>query len=290
VTPDEKRNRLGADETRPKIVSWETTRAPYTWHLRPPFGKDFDRSYWWKQTKEDPESEGALYELARRHPLVGELRLRVHHTRWHKALARGESLSGPLLRRGLADFKADPEPIRVLCLIGLKSWRQLSEQDRRLWSSAAGKTKGVDCRTDIEACYCLANPELERVMWPSDPLKPGLVILYGLSKRKMSKRKMLERIFSDPLEAEVAQRAIEAHRQGYVLMAVASDLEPDRAKALLFKTYRHYRVMARTITRRARSGNWLDLICEFEGETLSKGQAKSDVFIHYQRVIDSISW
>lgn len=119
---------------------WQSTRELYTWHLRPPFDKLFDRTHWWHEQQADPAS--ALYEIARRHPTVGELRMRVLDTL-------------TLARTAGVDYWQ-----HCLWCIGLAPWSKLSEDDRGYWESAAGAIKGVDCRDEDGKCVYLGSSEL----------------------------------------------------------------------------------------------------------------------------------
>src|SRR5271170_7419477 len=71
----------------PQKENRQAIRARYTWHLRPPFDKEFDGSHWWEgQSKVDPVA--ALYELLRRHPLIGKgllKRAEIYSATWGNA-------------------------------------------------------------------------------------------------------------------------------------------------------------------------------------------------------------
>ncbi len=43
-----KNSRRSALKNTPEKESWQALRERYTWHLRPPFKDQFDRSHWWK--------------------------------------------------------------------------------------------------------------------------------------------------------------------------------------------------------------------------------------------------
>jgi hypothetical protein len=96
--------------------TWQAMRARYTWHLRPPFDQEFNRSHWWKgDSKIHPVA--ALYELARRHPRVGELRRTLRHSGWY-----GQELREPLVgtaKQKMASLAYDDlgrEPAAIHCL------------------------------------------------------------------------------------------------------------------------------------------------------------------------------
>lgn len=110
--------------------SRQDARARYTWHLRPPFDKEFDRKHWWDGLLDDEiKPVAALYELARRHPSVGEA----------------------LLKK---ELQPDCDYPAVACLrrVGLKSWPKLEASEMESWEDCAGKIKGLDCRSELEQC------------------------------------------------------------------------------------------------------------------------------------------
>ena len=137
----------------------QTMRARYTWHLRPPFNGEFDHSHWWEnETQIDPVA--ALYELARRHPQIGQLLLKLQRcklvwtrisssTRW-----RGEKR---ISNQAIKDLGEEPEAIFCLCEIGLKSWPKLSWSNQEFWEMSAKKMKGLDCRDDLEKCNSITQ-------------------------------------------------------------------------------------------------------------------------------------
>src|ERR1039457_1978590 len=78
----------------------------YLWYWKPPFNEPksqhyFNREPWWKKHPEDIPHDAALYELLRRHPLVGELRLQMHdighgQQRSHHSVSELVVLKGPV--------------------------------------------------------------------------------------------------------------------------------------------------------------------------------------------------
>ena len=84
-------------KTKRKAVSSkeksQANRAAYTWHLNPPFNDEFDRSHWWLEKPPDSiKPIACLYELSRRHPRIGQLRLKFHNASWY-----GLELRNPLV-------------------------------------------------------------------------------------------------------------------------------------------------------------------------------------------------
>jgi len=66
-TTRRKKSLIPADEVQTKTTSskenWQAKRAPYTWHFRPPFDKEFDRTHWWKKLPDSKIGQvAALYE------------------------------------------------------------------------------------------------------------------------------------------------------------------------------------------------------------------------------------
>ena len=292
---------------------WQTERAPYTWHLNPPFAQEFDRQHWWKGLQEtDPVA--ALYELARRHPRIGELRTRFRHASWYGLELR--ALSG-LGRSRMLSFageylKQEPEVISCLCQIGLKSWPMLGEDEIKFWRRSAGNIKGVECRTkyaefhsiteDARMCCFLKRwtsmpqgkdhdefwsllQEISRIRKNGGSIDqpPAVKFLQKLNKL------ITENPVSDAeMEASVANFAIKAHRDGKLVFAIAPDLKQDRAEGLLAEQYREDLKRLPRNNKRSRTENWLPLIAVFEDDSIKGGIVKTDVFLRYRRVIDRI--
>src|ERR1041385_532346 len=145
---------------------WQAERARYAWHMRPPFRNTFDRSHWWRN-QSDVDSIAALYELARRHPRVGELRLRFRRASWYGQESR-DPLVGAAERemasQACHDLGKEPDAIHCLCLIGLKSWPALGSRNQEFWEMSAGRLKGVDCRHDIERCASVTREGLADIL------------------------------------------------------------------------------------------------------------------------------
>ena len=153
-------------------------RERYTWHLRTPFAKAFDRTAWWEkiQTK-DVHPIAALYELVRRHPRVGELRAKFIHRSWHGVELRphkdGDQLADAIVNDAFEDLGSGPKSLHCLCLIGLKSWNQHYAQDQEYWMMSGGRLKGVDSlrlgkssrprqvriRDNLHGRYFVSNPD-----------------------------------------------------------------------------------------------------------------------------------
>ena len=262
---------------------WLAVRMRYTWHLRPPFREKFDRSHWW--TREDQSKinpEAALYELARRHPLVGQT--------WTEKIIHHPSGDASL-----------PSSLYWTCLLGLKSWAQLDYTDRKNWVSSVGYLKGLDFRCEEWQCRSIT----EWAQWRIIDERKDALRKNGLTKDttyiknaddwEMANKKNLKALHNEmsvnpptvkEWEAAIARRAVEAYRQGYLLLAVVPDLQSDKAASLMQKVYGSTKgKFANHPMQRARRENWLPLISEFEDVPASP---KSDAFNRYRRVLDGI--
>lgn len=247
-------------------------RDRYTWHLRPPFKDEFDRSHWWMGKRDsDIEPVAALYELARRHPMVGE--------GWARNITQPGSGS-PL----------PPPSLYWTCLLGLNSWAKLDWTERRNWESCVGILKGLDFRGEDSQCRCI------RVFahWKIIDQRKKLLDGTGKTFDEMSKLVRQDIAKNPPTlaewEAAIAQRAVEAHREGYVLLAVAPDLAASKVASVLAKKYREHFLFypPPKPSQRAKWQDWLPLISAFEDAEAMPGGAKSQVFAHYRRALDRI--
>ncbi len=301
-------------KTAPKRNTRQAIRARYKWYLQPPFENTFDHSHWWKGL---PDSEissvAALYELARRDPLVGEMRTKFSHASWY-----GQELRAPLVgdakermaSKAFDDLGQQPKAIHCLCLIGLKSWSKLDWRNQEYWEMSAGKMKGVDCRHDIERCNSItlmARSEIIIQRMRSLKLgKPAFQFRVGAGKNNdyvapvhpqahkeaidlLSKHLIQKPIKPVEMEKAIARTAIAAHRKGDLLISVAPDLTVDEAIILLEREYRGHQKLTQSIKQRASfSKNWLDLISEFEDAEAAHEKVRSQVFVRYRRAMDGI--
>lgn len=259
--------------SRPKD-SWQARLSYYTWHLRPPYDEQFDRTHWWKgkhPTKQqdvprpsfvfapaqlsdagdsDWHGVSALYELARRLPLVGELRRKM------------DSRDGSYLLPNAPHFEA----VQFLLRHGLKSWPKLTRHEQAKWQSSIGQMRGVEGREDAMLC--------QEVTHSSFPSTSG-----GTAKERAK---------------NIARNAVAAYRSGFRLFAVAQDLSADKAAALMRQQYAQPRGLLtppqkpKQPKERARYENWLPIISEFEtGQAEPKG-AGSAVFTRYRRTLERL--
>jgi len=102
----------------------------------------------------------ALYELARRHPRIGQLRTKFLKSYWH-GRELDAALTGAreqkLISTAFNDVGHEPAPVHCLCIIGLKAWPQLEQRNQEFWQDTAGKLKGVDCRDSTLQCAALIS-------------------------------------------------------------------------------------------------------------------------------------
>jgi hypothetical protein len=298
-------------------AKWQLLRARYTWHLRPPFQDEFDCTHWWAgKSADEIRPVAALYELARRHPRIGTLRVQLRSSSWY-----GQELRKPLIghakeklaSKAFDDLGQEPTAIHCLCLIGLRSWPTLDWRSQAYWEMSAGHMKGVDCRDALSQCSSITSDALCDLMLKRlSAMKTGkksLQFLVGKTSDSNQEvvspvdpaafQKSLELVANDvlknpipqaELEAVIAQHAIAAHRQGHWLFAVASDLTSERAASLLAQTYRHEQSRHPYPKNRARWENWLPLIATFENADNQTGGAKSQSFTSYRRVMDTIEF
>ena len=289
----------------PAKESWQALRERYTWHLRPPFKDQFDRTHWWKGkqaakqrvTPQPPfvfgksapgtaEKNGdstldpvaalcelrrrtrisihiadstldpvsALYELARRHPVIGELRL---------------NMNGESARKFMEDA---PDEIHCLLKVGLKSWPKLTRNEQMSWQLSVGNQRGVDCRPESEQCYSISAEARHSITFAQ---------VFGALKQQAPT--------VEDKEQSVASCAVEAHRKGYRLFALAPDLSADKAASLLSRQYESHSLLGlRPMKKeRARCESWLGVIADFEKVATDRKQtAKSPVFTLYRRAVD----
>jgi hypothetical protein len=252
--------------------------------------------HWWEGALKI-EPRAALYELARRHPLVHKT-----WTRNYKANARQRIIS-PLgseenwasrcIRPPNNSGPAVPASLYWTCYFGFKSWAQLNDTDRRNWEISVGFLKGLDFRDEEMKCRSireLADWKIrcDRKSDLGDKMK-------GLRPGKETGKVINMSLIEIPptaadWESAIAYRAVEAFRQGYVLLAVSADLAGKDLNCVVSKTY--YRDVRRYLGHegkgRARWEDWLPLLSEFENAETGNNGAKAQLFARYRRLSDAI--
>jgi hypothetical protein len=274
--------------------NWQAMRARYTWHLRPPFNYEFDHSHWWEgQNKIEPTA--ALYELARRHPRLGQLWLKFKRASWY-----GQELRCPLVgaaekkmvSQACDDLGKEPAAIHCLCLIGLKSWPRLDGGNREFWLDSAGKIKGLDCRADTMRCQNInmqAHGELiGKRAYRLNKIKRHKGLTRAEFDELVSKNMIRNPFDSDEWNAAITRYAVAAHREGHLLFSVAPDLTLEEAKILFEREYGLHLKLTPAVKQRARWEDWLPLIAAFENEEAQPGGKKSQAFTRYRRALDGI--
>jgi hypothetical protein len=291
---------------------WKAIRERYTWYLQPPFNDEFDRSHWWEnKTQIDPVA--ALYELARRHPLVGEARSKFRHAKWY-----GQELRAPLvgaaekriLNQAIKDLGKEPKAVECLCKIGLKSWPKLDWSSQEFWGMSAGKMKGLDCRDDLEQFHFISSAAIMDILRNrAISLKLGKGVYQfrvGAGRNSHSVNPVYPNAFAKgmiflakdvqqnpiptaEMEAAIAREAVAAHREGRLLISVAPDLTIDEATILFEREYRKRLKFTPKVKQRARRPkDWLRLVEQFDNAAASSGGVNSRGFHPYRKAIDGI--
>ena len=262
-------------KTVPSKENWHAMRARYTWHLRPPFKDEFDRTYWWQgkdQSKIEPVA--ALYELARRHPLVNETPLEK------------TSLPGVPLPKVPTIFETKPS-LRSTQRLGMRSWLKLTASERRNWKASISRMKGFDFRQIESLSIDITRQAHLKISQQRDEqftLTKNITWDCGFCGFWRSYAKPTD----NEWEAAISQCAVEAHRQGYVLIAVTPNLTTAKAGTAMVKQYsEHHRLYPYPQpTQRARTLDWLSIISAFENMT--SGKWDSQIFVRYRRALDGI--
>ncbi len=239
---------------------WQATRRRYTWHLRPPFNTEFDRSHWWRGSGK-VEPEAALYELARRHSLASEIppeQIQLPGT-------------SPLV--ALPSFLQPKPSLRLTQRFGMKSWQKLTASERREWKSNIGMMKGFDSRP-IESHSIDITRQADLKIIQQRNTKMTLTGNATGYSGFLGSLASFARPTDQEWEAAISDCAVEAHRQGYVLIAVAHNLAAGKAGTALVKQYRKHSRLYPQRKQRERWEDWLLLIEEFEND---EGAGRSQV-------------
>lgn len=189
------------------------------------------------------------------------------------------------------------------CLFGLKSWAKLDYTERKNWKSNVGHLKGLDFRWEELQCCSINELAHWRVVdeRKSALRKKGRInytahtqtdeeweTAYNNNLSVLHNDLAVNPLTAEEWEAAIGYRAVEAYRQGYLLLAVSPDLHADKAASLMEKVYGSGRRRYAKPNQRARCENWLPIIAEFEDDEASGAKAKSQVFARYRRVLDAV--
>jgi hypothetical protein len=259
---------------------WQAIRRRYTWHLRLAFKRRFDHSHWWKDKENEIESAAALNELARRHPLVNETPPKIPPP-------PGTSFVT------LPSFLEPKPSLRSTQCLAMKSWPKLTTAEREEWKSSIGVMKGLDFRDNENLCISLTKLahtaifQLRQIRHRED-MQTWPEILKGVFEI-IGFQSLAANPTEQEWEATIAQQAIEAHRQGYFLLAVPSKLKADMANSAMSKAYGECKKLFPSTepSQRARWHDWLPLIESFE----KSGPGDKDYaqkFNRYRRALDGI--
>ena len=209
--------------------SWQATRRRFTWHLHVP---EFDRRHWWNETGQPANPVAALYELARRHPLVAE------------TLLRGLSLPGSepptWAETRLEELFPQPPSLRFLSWNWMKPWTQLAEGKRAEWKLCIGKLKGFDFRQEGPLCRNLTRLAHSIIYQHREEARKKLAASLPPAISGTSEFGLYSPLADSEWRESVAQAAVQAHREGYVLLAVAPDLAPDKLQSAVSEKYREH--------------------------------------------------
>ena len=275
----------------------ETRQAEHNrflWHLNLPFKSEFDRTLWWEKTPETKvEPVAALYELMRRHPMVGELRKKFHSASWYGIELRPKLVGAArieMLKHFITDAYDLPNTNKVLCTIGLKCWANLTSEQRIEWSRVAGKIKGVESRETYGLCMPLTE-----LAWSQ--LRAERAVNIAPPDKKVSSKAImanaeedikLHPFTKDDYNAAIARLAVYAHDMGYLIYAIAEDSKIDDVVSALKKQFSHYQTLFKIPQNRAPCQSWLDRISALEGGKIKVQESKSQTFARYCRIFKDV--
>lgn len=290
---------------------------PYNWHLRSPFDREFDRSQWWKSGHDSAiDPLASLYELARRHPGVGQLRQKFRSSTWHGQELRDsitEADKKKIISSAFEDLGREHVAIHCLCLIGLKSWQQLTWHDKDFWRMSVGRMMGVDGREKWEKCFDIVRTSISERMWDRIErlsLPKGALAYYVSRSNKYGEmeyvpaKNTLDEAFQNSLakslkknpisrneiESTISTRAVQAYNDGFFLFAFAPDLNQDEAEQMFSSVYRGVKKARKSKGSRNRGKNWLNIISGFENAETSNSGASASGFNPYRKIMKRLSF
>jgi hypothetical protein len=230
---------------------------------------------WWENLADKKiEPHAALYELARRHPLIAQ------------TSPDRIQLPGSLPLIPLPPFLGPKPSLRVTRCLAMKSWPKLTNKEKEDWKSNIGKVKGFDLRPAKSLCINVV--ELARLaVWQARSEAAKF-----LSGTEYPARGLGWYPTDGEYEVAVAKQAVEAFRKGYMILGVAPDLRQNKAESVLMEIYRKHSLSNPSCKRsqRARWQDWLPCILRFENAETSRDKAKSQEFAHYRRLVDGIQF
>jgi len=255
-------------------------RERYLWYLEGPWAERFHRDRWW-ETPSSERQDGftAAYELARRHPYIGQLFRKFANQPW---FGRNTRLSAKLQSQAWRSLEGESDAVSCLCYIGLTPWHQLSVSYKEFWINSADRIKGLK-RSEAALCN------------PFDLLAIGSLAVQELRKRGKTDLSTLDLdrvakgLPSHVVDAAIGQSAVEAFRAGQFLFSVPPDLGFEEARSILIKAYTKRQGDKKLPQKRCRWEGWLSAISALEHDTDKYGQADSRVLTTYRRIIDGVS-
>jgi hypothetical protein len=191
----------------------------------------------------------------------------------------------------MAEIKLPPS-LYWTCLMGLRSWANLQWTERRNWEFSAGNLKGLDLRDAIEQCRSVKI----YARWKITDNRRLQFNDKGNTYEEISSLVRKDLNENPPTveewEEAIAEKAIQEHRDGFVLLAVAPDLAADKLQSAIAEAYHeHLIAFPRAVgQQRARYKDWLSIISAFENDEASVHKAKSQIFVRFRRAIDGIDF
>jgi len=247
-----------------------SSRDNYFWYLEDPWAQRFERSHWWDQTSgEQPNSLAAAYELARRHPQIGRAFQEFARRSW---FGRGMGLHAEFEAKAAQEI--GNRTVISLCLIGLKSWSQLSKNEREFWIDSAGRIKGLK-HFNRRICRSL------------DLRAKGRAALQ-FSDHLNAEGAKGESLYQQMVEQAISREAVDALRAGNLVFSIPNDLSREEARTLLTREYARRRRGRRSPQKRCRWQSWLSAISEFENDCDRYQTAKARTFTRYRRIAEPI--
>jgi len=261
----------------------------YMWYLKEPFNKIFDRSNWWNEIQYSNQKSdvSALYELARRHPDIGRLKL------------KNSSVKDQSNRRNW------------LCSIGHKKWISLTPDEVKHWRTIIGKIKGIDVRSH-ETIY---------TNYSDGALQEALEELFGEFNGSSFTRKVDVQSFGKPsmfmldcinnltkpftmavnnritdktnnpivheIERRIAERAIKDYRLGRIILSISPDLSYEKARKVLSTAYKEHKKPPAS-KQRSRWEDWLHKIKAYQDYQLQSRIKNPHLCTNYKRLFKNL--